>query len=281
MKNYCYNPHQTKIKGYMSFIKLSIGSITAKRFIKYFLQTALILNFALGEVFAKESEDSEYKYNYNQFNGKCSVYDPYEKLNRKIFAFNSVVDTFLLRPVAKIYGRFTNDYTKNRVGSFVDNISEPLSTVNYTLQGNPEGILKSFWRFAINSTFGIAGMFDIASKFGLKPPQQTLGSTLAYYGTGPGPYIVLPFYGGINARDVSDPLISDFLLNPLTYSLDKNFMLTVTGVSIIDMRYKLMPLTDYVSKNSSDPYIAVREAVFNQREAKIIYPAGYKCQTFK
>ncbi|NBX19364.1 MAG: hypothetical protein EBR08_01380 [Bacteroidia bacterium] len=75
--------------------------------------------------------------------GKCSVYDPYEKLNRKIFAFNSVVDTFLLRPVAKIYGRFTNDYTKNRVGSFVDNISEPLSTVNYTLQGNPEGILKS------------------------------------------------------------------------------------------------------------------------------------------
>jgi len=194
----------------MSFIKLSIGSITAKRFIKYFLQTALILNFALGEVFAKESEDSEYKYNYNQFNGKCSVYDPYEKLNRKIFAFNSVVDTFLLRPVAKIYGRFTNDYTKNRVGSFVDNISEPLSTVNYTLQGNPEGILKSFWRFAINSTFGIAGMFDIASKFGLKPPQQTLGSTLAYYGTGPGPYIVLPFYGGINARDVSDPLIFRF-----------------------------------------------------------------------
>lgn len=58
-------------------------------------------------------------------------------------------------------------------------------------------------------------------------------------------------------------------------------MLTVTGVSIVDMRYKLMPLTDYVSKNSSDPYIAVREAIFNQREAKIVYPTGYKCQTFK
>lgn len=156
----------------MSLIKLVIESITVKRFTKCFLQTALILNFALGEVLAKGSDDSEekYSYNYNQFNVKCTVYDPYEKLNRKIFAFNSVVDTFLLRPVAKIYGRFTNDYTKNRVGSFVDNISEPLSTVNYSLQGNPEGILKSFWRFAINSTFGIAGMFDVASKFGLTPP---------------------------------------------------------------------------------------------------------------
>ena len=265
----------------MSFIKLSIAPITVKRFIKYFLQTVFILNCVLGEVLAKDSESNEYKYDYNQFNGKCSVYDPYEKLNRKIFAFNSVVDTFLLRPVAKIYGRFTNDYTKNRIGSFIDNISEPVSTVNYTLQGNPEGILKSFWRFAINSTFGIAGIFDIASKFDLKPPQQTLGSTLAYYGTGPGPYIVIPFYGGINARDIADPLISDILLNPLTYSLDKNFMLTVTGVSIIDMRYKLMPLTDYISKNSSDPYIAVRQAIFNQREAKIVYPTGYKCQSFK
>ena len=249
-----------------------------KSFINFCLQIAIIMTFGFTEAMAaNNNNEDKYTYNYNELNGNCSIYDPYELLNRKIFVFNSVLDTFILRPLAKGYGRFTNDYTKNRVETFVGNVSEPLSTVNYALQGNSDGVFKSFWRFTINSTFGLAGMFDIASKVGLNPPQQTLGNTLAHYGVGPGPYIVLPIYGGISARDASDPLISNSLLNPVNYALHRDFKLVVAGTKILHMRSKLMPFTDYVSKNSSDPYIAVREAIFSQRESSVVYPAGYKC----
>ena len=266
----------------MHFIKsfLISGNISflVKTCTNFFIPIIIVLTFELWDIVASNNDKEQYSsYNYHGLNNHCRVYDPYESLNRKIFIFNGVLDSFILRPIAKGYGRFTNDYTKNRVESFVGNVSEPLSTVNYALQGNSDGVFKSFWRFAINTTFGLAGMFDIASKFDLTPPQQTFGNTLAYYGVGPGPYIVLPIYGGINARDVSDPLISNGLLNPLDYALHKDFKLVVTGTKIVHTRSKLMPFTDYVSKNSSDPYIAVREAIFSQREAKIIYPAGYKC----
>lgn len=251
-----------------------------KNSMKFFLQLTLIISFGSSEALAKKNNDTNNKYDYNTYNQhstNCGVYDPYEAVNRKIFAFNAIVDTFLLRPIAKGYGRFTNDYTKNRVESFIENVSEPLSTINYTLQGDSDGIFKSFWRFTINSTFGLAGMFDVASKFGLNPPQQTLGNTLAHYGVGPGPYIVLPLYGGISARDASDPLISNNLLNPANYAFHKDFKLAVAGTKILHTRSKIMPFSDYVSKNSPDPYIAIREAIFNSREAKIIYPNGYRC----
>lgn len=271
----------------MNFLKLLFVFSDSKNLTKLFLlcclQIAIILCFNLVEIKASNrvSEQYNYTYNYHGINNNCIVYDPYESINRKIFVFNGILDTFILRPIAKGYGRFTNDYTKNRVESFVGNVSEPLSTVNYALQGNSDGVFKSFWRFAINTTFGLAGMFDIASKFDLKPPQQTLGSTLAHYGVGPGPYIVLPIYGGITARDASDPIISNRLLNPIDYALHKDFKLVVAGTKILHTRYKIMPFTDYISKNSSDPYIAVREAIFSQREAQMGYPSGYKCPIAK
>jgi len=235
--------------------------------------------FAYDEVFM--DEDDKYNYDYSAGNIRCSVYDPYEKLNRKIFIFNGALDTIILRPVTKIYIRFTNDYIKNRVGTFVSNISEPLSTVNYGLQGNGEGMFKSFWRFAINSTFGIAGLFDVASKVGLSPEQQTLGNTLAYYGVGQGPYIVLPIYGGMGARDVSDPLVSNNLLNPLKYAMHSDFKNAVTAGKVLDSRAAIMPFTDYVTQNSPDPYIAIRNAILDNRESKMVYPAGFRCPVVK
>ncbi len=266
----------------MDFIKsffISLYSINLiKSSINFCIPIIIVLTFGLGDIRASSNDIEQYNnYNYHGLNDHCRVYDPYETLNRKIFVFNGVLDTFILRPFAKGYGRFTNDYTKNRVDSFVGNISEPLSTINYALQGNSEGVLKSFWRFAINTTFGLGGMFDIASKFDLTPSQQTFGNTLAHYGVGPGPYIVLPIYGGITVRDLSDPLISNRMLNPLEYVVHQDFKLVVTGTKIINTRSKIMPFTDYIAKNSLDPYITVREATFSQREAKIIYPVGYKC----
>ena len=233
---------------------------------------------ATNAIAAKDPED-DYSYNYADLNNQCQVYDPYEALNRKIFIFNGVLDTFILRPIAKGYGRFTNDYTKSRIGSFINNISEPLSTVNYGVQGNAEGAFKTFWRFAINSTFGVAGLFDVASKFGLTAERQTFGNTLAHYGVGAGPYIVLPIYGGMGARDVMDPLATNSAMNPVKYLMHSDFKYILAGTNIVHHRDQVMPFTDYVSKNSPDPYIAVRNATLNQREAKMIYPKKFRCPT--
>lgn len=237
----------------------------------------IILIFLNIKIFANEGKDINYNYNYSELYDKCQVYDPYQSLNRKIFQFNRNLDTFILRPIAKGYARFTNDYTKNRVESFVDNIKVPLTTANYGIQGNIDGIFKSFWRFAINSTFGVVGLFDIASKFDLNPEAQTFGNTLTHYGVGPGPYIVLPIYGGMSARDIIDPLFTNSFLNLAQWPMNNNLKLSITAARTIHYREKIMPFTDYVTKHSPDPYIAIRDATLTQREAKILYPSGFKC----
>ena len=255
-----------------------------KSVIKYFSKIILIviscllsINFAQG----KDKDDDDYGYNYAALSGKCGVYDPYEAYNRKVFMFNSVLDTFTLRPIAKMYGKFTNDYTKNRVGSFLDNIQEPLSTVNYGLQGKGEGAQKTFWRFMINSTLGVGGLFDVASKFDVKAEPQTFGNTLSHYGVGSGPYIILPFFPGAGARDFMDPLILNNYMNPLNYYLHSSFKNGVLAGGMIHGRHVKMPFTDYVSNNSPDPYIAIRDAILSEKEGRMDYPQNWVCPKVK
>lgn len=248
-----------------------------KLIINLILLALLTLN--ISSIYAEDAIDKDYteNYNYAAITNKCEVYDPYESFNRKIFIVNGVLDSFILRPITKGYDKVTNGYTKERVSSFSSNIREPLSFINYGIQGNSENSFKSFWRFTINSTFGIAGLFDVASKVGLTSEQQTFGNTLAHYGVGSGPYIILPLYGGMGARDLLDPLVMNNALNPVKHFMHKDFKLASTVISTIDTRHQIMPFTDYISKNSTDPYIAVRDATISNREAKMLYPDGFKC----
>ena len=203
--------------------------------------------------------------------------DPFESVNRKIFYFNSFLDYIILKPVAKAYGKFVDDYARNRVGDFVDNIYEPLTTVNYSLQGNMYKTMSSFWRFAINTTFGIGGLYDLATEAGISHKPQTFGSTLAHYGVSSGPYIVLPILGSTNARDVWDVVVADDILNPLKHYMKKYQKTSYSAVRIVHKRSEIMPFTDYISKNSTDPYVSIRSALHQRRESTLIYPSSYKC----
>jgi len=223
------------------------------------------------------AEEENYNYNYAALKKKCRVYDPYQAINRPIFIFNGVLDTFILRPITKGYAKVTNDYTKTRIGSFVYNIGEPLSAVNCGIQGDTNGVFKSFWRFMINSTIGVGGLFDIAAKFGLKSESQTFGNTLAHYGVGPGPYIVLPIYGGMGMRDVMDAITLNSSMNPVKYAMHRDFKYASAATKMVYHRDEIMPFTDHVSKTSTDSYIAIRNALMNKREAKMIYPENFKC----
>lgn len=226
---------------------------------------------------AEEYPDENYNYIYED-SSKCNeVYDPYEKLNRKIFFFNSVLDYFILRPIAITYRTTTNDYTKARVSSFVTNFSTPYYMVNYMAQGNFGGAARSFWRFTINSTLGIAGLFDLAAKMGIEARKSTFGDTLASYGVPPGPYLVLPFIGGTTGRDFLDPIIISSAANPLGYSFHRDVKLTVSLVKLVSERSDLLPFTDEIAKNSLDPYIAIRTAIYGNRESYVTYPKSFIC----
>lgn len=212
-------------------------------------------------------------------NQKCiDISDPLEGLNRKIFMFNSVLDHFLLRPVAKGYTNMFSDVSRARVSNAVTNIQMPLTTVNNVLQGKGHNALLSFWQFAVNATFGIGGLENVAKKTGLQTEVQTFGNTLASYGVGPGPYIVLPFLGGTNTRDMGDSVVFNSLLNPLKHKLSTKTKYAITGVKLVSDRANILPFTDNVAKTSTDPYITIRSAIHQNREKNVQYPSYYKCR---
>ena len=222
--------------------------------------------------------DDIYDYNGGSKNNGCrEVYDPYEKFNRKIFAFNSVLDYIFLRPLAIGYKNLTNDYMKARVNSFVSNIDTPLTAVNYGLQLNYDKTMRSVWRFIINTTLGIGGLFDVAGKVGLPSDRQTFGSTLAHYGVAPGPYVVLPFIGSTNARDMTDSVITNYAFNPLMYYTHRDFEIGLFATNKINDKYNVLSFSDYVMKNSLDPYVAIRSALHQAREGSVQYPENFKC----
>ncbi|WP_375326935.1 VacJ family lipoprotein [Candidatus Tisiphia endosymbiont of Nemotelus uliginosus] len=247
---------------------------------KYFTLLILISIFNLtataNSSTANEADD-DFRYSYNYGKGCNQVYDPYEPLNRRVFAFNSTLDYLFLRPITIGYKRLTNNYTKARVSSFIDNITTPITTINYGLQGNYGQTMKSFWRFLINTTFGIGGLFDVASKMGLTVTPQSFGSTLASYGVGPGPYVVLPFLGGTNTRDVTDSVFTNTYFNPIMHIVHRDFRMVLFGTQTIDTRLALLPFTDYVSQNSTDPYIAIKSATHQNRESVLFYPKQFIC----
>lgn len=209
---------------------------------------------------------------------ECSdIYDPAENVNRKIFYFNSFIDHITLKPMAKAYNKFLSDYTKNRVGDFVQNIHEPVSIINYGLQGNLDKSLQSFWRLFINTIFGFAGTSDIATELDFKVKPQNFGATLAHYGVGPGPYIVLPVLGSTNVRDMWDTIIFDSATNPIKLHMNSKISNAHTAARLVSMRAEIMPFTDYIAKNSTDPYVGIRSALHQRRESTIHYPFGYRC----
>lgn len=222
------------------------------------------------------NEPLELDFNY----GACSdIDDPLESVNRKIFTFNSVLDHFFLSPIARGYRKAFNDPTRDKIGNALANTKVPLTMVNNVLQAEGDKTLHSFWQFMINSTLGIAGTQDVARSRGLHVEAQTLGSTLAAYGFGPGPYVVLPFFGGSSTRDALDSPFANGIMNPINHQLHPNVRTAISAGTLISDRADFLPFTDHVSKTSPDPYVTIRSAVHQRREGKVHYPAHYRCKT--
>lgn len=193
--------------------------------------------------------------------------DPLEHFNRAIFQFNYTLDGVVLRPAALIYRAVVPDKGRELVTNFLENLYTPVVFANSVLQLDPDNSFASFWRFFLNSTFGIAGLFDVATEAGLKMRPADFGQTLAIYGLDTGAYVVLPVIGPSNVRD-SVGRLGDAFMNPFNY-VDRGASYAMWGATAVDQRSNNMTLIDDVYRSSIDPYATFRSGYTQKRASDI------------
>lgn len=190
--------------------------------------------------------------------------DPWEGMNRNVFAFNEKLDQVLMRPVAEAYVAVLPSFVRTGVHNFMGNLGDIWTTVNATLQLKGQVAAESFMRVAVNSTFGLYGVLDIASEAGIQKRKEDLGQTLGHWGVKPGPFVVLPVLGPSTLRDtVALPV--DWQATPGQYFQDG----TRTGVTVLnatDTRAGLLQATDALKQASLDPYSFVRDGWLQKRQ---------------
>ncbi|OTA15224.1 lipoprotein precursor [Xenorhabdus vietnamensis] len=191
--------------------------------------------------------------------------DPLEGFNRAMFNFNyDVLDPYVLRPVAVVWRNYVPMPARNGVSNFMSNLEEPASMVNSFLRGDVHGGAKHFNRFFLNTLLGMGGLIDVASmanpKLAKEDPMR-FGSTLGHYNVGYGPYVVLPGYGGFTLRDEGGNF-ADMTYPVLSY-LTGWMSVGKWMVEGIETRARLLD-SDGLLKNSSDPYLMMRDAYFQR-----------------
>ena len=197
--------------------------------------------------------------------------DPYENINRKIFAFNDNVYENVFFPIAKGYRKVTTPFIRERVNSFIANIDEPISAVNHLLQLEPLAALKNITRIAINSTLGLAGTFDVAQGWGLPPEETTFNQTMASWCVADGPYVVLPFLGGRNIRGTVGMAV-DAVADPVFWATyhDANISAKIqypyAALKYTAKAENYMDLYNDFKKNSVDFYATMRSAYLQSQK---------------
>lgn len=195
--------------------------------------------------------------------------DPLEPINRVFFAFNDRLYFWALKPITRIYGFILPEWGRARVRNAFDNIQSPVRLVNALLQFKMQKFGAEFARFVLNSTVGIAGLFDIASRHPeLKTSEEDLGQTLGSYGLGEGFYLVLPFLGPSSLRD-SAGTAGDYFLDPLGHITPLRDAIAVrTFDRVNDTSFKIGDYED-IKESAVDPYISIRDMYKQYRRNKI------------
>lgn len=196
-------------------------------------------------------------------------FDRFERVNRKVYAFNQATDRYVIRPVAKGYETITSPEVRTVVGNFFSNARLPLSALHALLQGKPRIAGRNMGRFGINSTVGLLGLFDPAGKrFGLNAQQEDLGQTLAVWGLGEGPYIVLPFIGPSTGRDALGGAVDGYV-DPVQFYARQESDYRPSILDLINLRVQFFQTEQYIEE-AYDPYAFVRDA-YRQRRIYAIY----------
>jgi len=193
------------------------------------------------------------------------INDPFEDLNRDIFVFNEKLDEKILKPTALVYRKVTPQFARTGVTNFFNNLEEIDTTINQVLQGEIKYAFNDAGRFVINTTIGLFGLIDIASKMGLEKHEEDFGQTLGVWGISSGPYIMLPFLGPSNPRDLLSRPISSFLSG--TFAMEDNDVkFTLVGIDALETRERLLDAETLII---GDKYMFVKDAYVQSREYEI------------
>lgn len=199
--------------------------------------------------------------------------DPLEKMNRAFFVFNDKLYFWVLKPGAQAYSAVVPTGVRTCVRNAFKNAEFPIRFFNNGFQGKFDRAGVELGRFVINSTLGVGGLFEIASRdFGLNPYPEDFGQTLGVYGVGTGPYIDWPFLGPSDVRDTFG-LVGDAALNPTSYIslIDSDFLVSggVKAGRIVNSTSLRIGEYEDFKKSALDPYVSMRNAYLQHRAEEI------------
>ncbi len=195
--------------------------------------------------------------------------DPWENWNRKVYAFNDKLDTAVLKPVATTYTKVVPQPVRQGVSNFFGNVADAWSAINNFLQGKVSNGLQDVMRVGTNTIFGLAGVFDVASEFGVDRQNEDFGQTLGRWGMAPGPYIVWPLLGPSTVRE-SLALPLDRSVSPALAINDTGGRYAVVGLQLINDRAALLGASNLLNDIALDRYVFVRDA-YMQRRRSLVY----------
>ena len=194
--------------------------------------------------------------------------DPIESFNRAMFTFNDAVDEAALKPAAEAYQRFLPDFVQSGIGNFFGNIGDVWTAANNLLQGKGADGTSDIMRVAINSSFGLGGLIDIASAAGLTKHKEDFGQTLGKWGVSAGPYIVLPLLGPSTLRDTA-ALPLDWKGDLWRSTDPANVRNIGSAVRVVNQRAAVLDASNLIEEAALDRYEFVRDAYLQRRQNTI------------
>lgn len=192
--------------------------------------------------------------------------DPWERFNRPMHRFNMTLDRVALRPVAQGYQRVTPAPIRNSVRKFFSNLQQPLAALNLLLQGEPGPAGSALGRFTVNTTIGLAGFFDPASRMDIPYRDADFGQTLGRWGWKNSRYLVMPIFGPGTVRDVGGRL-GTTRVSPVSWAA-REYGVGVSVMYGVDARAAALQFDDLLAE-AEDDYLLIRDAYMQRRRCQI------------
>ena len=188
--------------------------------------------------------------------------DPFEDINRKVWAFNEFLDDNFAKPTAEIYTIIAPNFVEVGMSNFFRNINELDNTANQLLQGHPILALNDFSRFLINTTIGLGGLIDVGSRLGLERHDEDFGQTLGYWGVSSGPYLMIPIYGPSTPRSLAGRSVSSVLGG--TFAIEEtDVQLGITALDALETRARYLEVETLII---GDRYSFIRDSYIQYQE---------------
>ena len=191
--------------------------------------------------------------------------DPFEDINRIVFNISDSLDEAILRPTAEIYSEYTPLFVKDSVTNFFSNIAEIDTVINQLLQGKPKLAAQDSLRFLINTTIGVGGIFDVASRMGFERHDEDFGQTLGYWGIDSGPYVFIPFVGPSTVRDVFGIPLSWYVSGSFAIE-DAKTKIVFSFLDVIETRERILAAENLII---GDKYEFVKDVFLQSREHSV------------